>query len=146
MLRVTVEQLRPLLVAWLVLMLPVVCHHETAVFIFEGLSAARTHTQMAAGHHSHADPRAPARHADPASSEPTTAWACAVPSLSPVDGCEHFGRTRDSGFLHGMDAFAIPSLLTWPLGSGTAVIAVGDPRAPDPPAYPPTAPPPRALG
>ena len=43
-----VEQLRPLMIVWLLLTLPVVCHHETAVVILSAMAAGHEHQHMMA--------------------------------------------------------------------------------------------------
>jgi hypothetical protein len=69
--RLWVEQLRPLMIVWLLLTLPVVCHHETAVVILTAMAAGHQHQHMMA--EAGGEPRAPsaahahgARHAQPA--------------------------------------------------------------------------------
>ena len=79
--RLWVEQLRPLMIVWLLLTLPVICHHETAVVILSTMTAGHAHQHMMA--QSDGEPRSP--------------------SLAHAHGAGHAAAGAPYGASHGRD-------------------------------------------
>src|SRR5260370_41938183 len=81
----TTDLLRMFVFTWLLLTVPVVCHHETAVVVLGGLTASHTHHPAAgAMAHSHPTVRADPAGAFASAREPPPRH----PTISrPVSGC-----------------------------------------------------------
>jgi hypothetical protein len=140
--RIAASQLRPLLVVWLLLTVPVVCHGETMVVVLGALTARPSADHglaaLASAHHAHA-PLALAQDVD----------QDADMSAPPADGaiwCAHDGNDSASSLPTGQHGFVVagPLRLTVVRPLGEKVIAVAVPE-PDSRASPPSAPPPRLL-
>jgi hypothetical protein len=151
--RLWVDQLRLLVIVWILLTLPVVCHHETAVVILNAVAAGQEHHHMMAelsgehppasathqhgAHHSHGQ-TAPAEDAALAATPPLPTgvpqWrAYQAPPLS-----EGLSPAQD-----GVAFFATLGVV--PLASPNGPLADDDAAAPDPQRRAPPAPPPRTL-
>jgi hypothetical protein len=169
--RLWVEQLRPLMIVWLLLTLPVVCHHETAVVILTAMAAGHEHQHMmvepggaprspsAAHAHDagHAQPAGSHGHGQPVTSHGVThghesaaltAAGRLAASQPPPAAPLQWRAVQTSSTGQGLPAadgvvFSRPLALDLPTGQDAALTAA--PTAPDPQRRAPPAPPPRSL-
>jgi hypothetical protein len=140
-LRALADQVRMLLIAWLLLTLPVVCHHQTAVMVVGALAGGPSHVHGASGSvHGHAG-HGSVQPTDPSSGPVASA---AVLDAHGAEWCAHLPSTAGRGLPEGLDNFALVARV--PLGGphGPGLDAgwsdLSPPLAEQPP---PPAPPPR---
>jgi hypothetical protein len=135
------EQLRAVLIAWLLLALPVVCHHETATMVLGALggrSQAHAAVGLAHAHGDHAIAEAPD------AAEPDLG-ASPLPARGPgLVWCAHHPTSATGVLPEGLDNFA-PLLATaaTPVPGPHAPVAARGLPLPPSRAAPPPAPPPR---
>jgi hypothetical protein len=145
------EQLRTLLIVWLLLTVPVVCHHETAVTIVAALAVVRPHGAAAlATAHTHAAAAALHLHGDHTAESTTTDAAndrlATLPPMSDTGRwwCSHHSSTGAGLLPEGLDSSA---LLTRPpvatLATSSVSAAGAQTVLPSSHTSPPPAPPPR---
>ena len=149
MVRSILEQLRTLLIVWLLLTVPVVCHHETAVTIVGALAGVRPHGAAAvAAAHTHAG--AGALHAHGDHDTVSTDLATDLLATSQPTGhtgrwwCSHHASTGAGLLPEGLDSSALlvrPPVAT--LAAPSVSAAGADTVLPSSHASPPPAPPPR---
>jgi hypothetical protein len=157
-----VDQMRPLMIVWLLLTLPVVCHHETAVVLLTAASAGHEHQRMmaetageprvASAAHQHGS-----REAHAWAGEPSQAPRLAAPAADDLLTVTHtatgpplqwraYQATPASQGLPAADgvAFSVPT--GWlPPARLESPLSTGETMAPDPQRRAPPAPPPRIL-
>jgi hypothetical protein len=147
--RFWLQQVRPLLVVWLLFTVPVVCHHPTAEFVLGSLvgylTAGGHHAPIGPGHlghhHAHGGPAAEpvGAPAEPASA----AWASAADGR--LAWCAHHPAERARFLPEGQGGVALLSpsaaldVPAWVAGSSPL------PERPPGVALAPPAPPPRSL-
>jgi hypothetical protein len=140
--RLTIDLLRAFVFAWLLLTVPVVCHHETAVVVLGGLAASPTHQHGSSpAVHAHATTAG----TDPAGAVPgTPSPASGPPPTSGPEWCAHHATAVTSGLPSGLDGLALfecanlPAPRPGPTISPEAVAGASTTDAP-------VAPPPRLL-
>jgi hypothetical protein len=157
-----VDQMRPLMIAWLLLTLPVVCHHETAVVLLTAASAGHEHQHMmaeAAGEprvasaaHQHGSrdtharvgrPSQAPRQAAPAADDLLTVTQTAP---GPPLQWRAYQATPASQGLPTADGVAFSAPAGWvPPMRVESPLSTGEATAPDPQRRAPPAPPPRLL-
>jgi hypothetical protein len=111
----TTDLLRMFVFTWLLLTVPVVCHHETAVVVLGGLTAGHTHQPaggtVAQAHQSGGGAVAhvhPTLGADPAGALPVAAYP--APGGQPSSGpewCAHYPTGVTAGVPSGLDSLAL---------------------------------------
>jgi hypothetical protein len=148
----TTDLLRTFVFTWLLLTVPVVCHHETAVVVLGGLTANHTH-QPAGGAvaHTHQSGGGAVAHvhpsvgADPAGALPVaTDPAPGDPRPSGPEWCAHYPTAVTAGVPSGLDSLALFEVVSLPAprpGATLALHAVAGASTTDAP----LAPPPRLL-
>ncbi len=149
------EQLRPLLIGWLLLTLPVVCHHETVATIVGAIAGRSTLASRAAGTGDHAHLSSALagdltrgetdRLAALAATEPTADGAAPLRAGAPGDRlmwCAHHAATGVSVLPEGLGNVVVASCALVKMGQprqGTQpahlLVPVGD--QPTPPVPPP---------
>ena len=144
------EQLRTLLIVWLLLTVPVVCHHETAVTIVAALAVVRPHGAAAlATAHTHAAAAALHLHGDHTAESTTDTANDRLATLPPMRDtgrwwCSHHSSTGAGLLPEGLDSSA---LLTRPpvatLATSSVSAAGAQTVLPSSHTSPPPAPPPR---
>jgi hypothetical protein len=144
------EQLRTLLIVWLLLTVPVVCHHETAATIVAALAGVRPHGAAAlATAHTHAAAAALHLHGDHTAESTTDAANDRLATLPPMSDtgrwwCSHHSSTGAGLLPEGLDSSA---LLTRPpvatLATSSVSAAGAQTVLPSSHTSPPPAPPPR---
>jgi hypothetical protein len=150
--RAIADQLRPLVVVWLLVTLPVVCHHETAVVILGAMVAGHGHQHAAAGAAGHQTAHATVGEPTEASLEqpasvphPTAAleWGAA---RGPLEWSAAGGPAGKRVLPAGQDGFAFVGALAVPAADAPArAIGLSQPSGPASEHPPPPAPPPRPL-
>ena len=137
------EQTRSLLVAWLLLTLPVICHHETAVMVLGALTAGHAHPHHAAGPTSHH-----ASHMATSDAHATAPLATyqRQPSSSQHQWCANHSVQHSHGLPEGQDGVGFVRALPWwgtdqPIDRGVRL----QPSPPDSASTRPPSPPPRVL-
>jgi hypothetical protein len=148
-----VDQLRPLMIVWLLLTLPVVCHHETAVVLLTAAAAGHEHQHMmaeAAGEHglaraTHQHDKGHAQGPAPPAADDSPSAAQAQPG-APLQWRAYQATPIPPGLPTAADgvAFAAPTDLALPARPETSLRQT-DVAAPDPQRRAPPAPPPRAF-
>ena len=142
MARLIAEQLRPVVVAWLLLTLPVICHHQTAVVLLNAITSGDAHAHRAQTHAT--------LHADHESAPvETKSGLAAVTQSSPSEGrewCAHHPNGSTGAALQAQDGFTVAPLagIAEPLAPPPLRRCV-DPTTPDDLHRPPPQPPPRLL-
>ena len=107
----TTDLLRMFVFTWLLLTVPVVCHHETAVVVLGGLTAGHTH-QRAAGAMAHVHPTVGA---DAAGVLPgATNSAPSGPPSSVPEWCANHPTALTAGLPSGLDSLALFEVVSLP--------------------------------
>jgi hypothetical protein len=140
--RIAASQLRPLLVVWLLLTVPVVCHGETMVMVLDALtgrqSADHGAAALASAHHAHG-PLPVAQGLDVDANPP-------APAADGPMWCAHTGSDGIPTLPTGQHGFLVAGPLrvavTNPLGERVMAAAMTEPTSLN---SPPPAPPPRFL-
>lgn len=152
------DQMRALLIAWLVLTVPVVCHHETAVVLFGALVPGGVHehaTRVLPAHvHATAEPEhhgaatLPEGPVEPALAGRLALAAQPLPTpgaLAPFEWCVHATPGGARVLPEGLDSACILLRPLLALGDGLGPPAEApDGRPPVAHAIEPPAPPPRS--
>jgi hypothetical protein len=100
----TTDLLRLFVFTWLLLTVPVVCHHETAVVVLGGLTAGHTHQRAAlATGHSHPSVGADSPAIVPGATDP----APGGPRSSTPEWCAHHASAVTAGLPSGLDSLAL---------------------------------------
>ncbi|HZR98846.1 MAG TPA: hypothetical protein VFE37_09080 [Chloroflexota bacterium] len=152
MVRSWVDQLRPLMIVWLLLTLPVVCHHETAVVLLTAAAAGHEHQHMLAeAVGERRPPHATHQHGASHLHGPATPGMAARPSAAPsLAGAPRWdanhGTPAAQGLPTAVDGIAFTTAPDIALPARRDVPPrPADVAAPDSPRRAPPAPPPRAL-
>jgi hypothetical protein len=144
--RSILEQLRTLLTVWLLLTVPVICHHETAVTIVGVLAGQRPHASATVAHthaaalHAHGDHTAVS-----AAAEPTNDPLATAPPLNDMGRwwCSHHTTTGAGLLPEGLDNSAllvrppVAALATSSVSAAGAETILPSSHTSSPPAPPP---------
>jgi len=144
MVRMIAEQSRPLLVAWLLVALPVVCHNQTAIVVLGALTAGHAHPHSTvvptSPHGSHTAASASSAHAPQAPGHHQ-------PSTGQHEWCADHSIVHTHGLPEGQDGVGLIGALAWVrVDSPIEPLVRLQPPRPDATAAAPPSPPPRSRG
>ena len=142
MVREFADGLRSLLVVWLLVTLPMVCHQETAVLVVGALTAGHDHP--------HANARGTDQHVGHLAAYRTshhgTPAAAASPATLAAETNTHGATPHTHGLPQGQDGqVAVPVREVVQATAATAVDKLATATSPNTPLRPPPAPPPRVT-